>query len=60
MSIRDNKRDQLQGTLDLLVLRTLSTGGTMHGYSIADHVVQASNVQDDRWIQQYQHGPRRI
>ena len=40
--MRDNKRDQLQGTLDLLVLRTLSTGGTMHGYSIADRVEQVS------------------
>jgi PadR family transcriptional regulator, regulatory protein PadR len=42
MSIRDNKRDQLQGTLDLLVLRTLSTGGTMHGYSISERVEQVS------------------
>ena len=42
MSIRDHKRDQLQGTLDLLVLRTLSTGGTMHGYSISDRVEQVS------------------
>jgi hypothetical protein len=33
--MRDNK-DQLLGTLDLLVLRTLSTGGTMHGYAIWD------------------------
>ena len=41
--MRDNKRDQLQGTLDLLVLRTLSTGGTMHGYSIAQFIQQASS-----------------
>ena len=40
--MRDNKRDQLQGTLDLLVLRTLATGGTMHGYAIADRVEQVS------------------
>jgi transcriptional regulator len=40
--MRDNKKDQLQGTLDLLVLRTLSTGGTMHGYAIADRVEQVS------------------
>jgi PadR family transcriptional regulator PadR len=39
---RDNRRDQLQGTLDLLVLRTLSTGGTMHGYAIAERVEQVS------------------
>ena len=42
MSIRDNRRDQLQGTLDLLVLRTLSTGGTMHGYAITERVEQIS------------------
>ena len=39
---RDNRKDQLQGTLDLLVLRTLSTGGTMHGYAIAERVEQIS------------------
>jgi PadR family transcriptional regulator len=38
MSIRDNRRDQLQGTLDLLVLRTLSSGGTMHGYQIMERI----------------------
>lgn len=35
---RDNRRDQLQGTLDLLVLRTLAAGGTMHGYAITERV----------------------
>lgn len=40
--MRDNKKDQLQGTLDLLVLRTLSTGGEMHGYAILDRVEQIS------------------
>jgi transcriptional regulator len=39
---RDNRKDQLQGTLDLLVLRTLSTGGTMHGFAIAERVEQVS------------------
>ena len=29
-----NRNDILQGTLALLVLRTLSTGGPMHGYAI--------------------------
>lgn len=42
MSTRDNKKDQLQGTLDLLVLRTLSTGGSMHGYAVAERVEQVS------------------
>ena len=41
-SRRDNRRDQLQGTLDLLVLRTLATGGTMHGYAITERVEQVS------------------
>ena len=40
--MRDNKKDQLQGTLDLLVLRTLATGGTMHGYAISERVEQVS------------------
>ena len=40
--MRDNKKDQLQGTLDLLVLRTLSTGGSMHGYAITERVQQVS------------------
>lgn len=40
--MRDNKKDQLQGTLDLLVLCTLSTGGTMHGYAISERVEQVS------------------
>ena len=42
MSIRDNRRDQLQGTLDLLVLRTLWSGGAMHGYAITERVGQVS------------------
>src|SRR5688572_9457961 len=40
--MRDNKKDQLLGTLDLLVLRTLATGGTMHGYAISERVQQVS------------------
>jgi PadR family transcriptional regulator, regulatory protein PadR len=42
MSIRDNRKDQLQGTIDLLVLRILSTGGTMHGYAISDRLEAVS------------------
>jgi transcriptional regulator len=41
-TVRDNRRDQLQGTLDLLVLRSLSTGGAMHGYAITERVEQVS------------------
>lgn len=40
--MRDNRKDQLQGTLDLLVLRTLATGGAMHGYAITERVEQVS------------------
>jgi transcriptional regulator len=36
--MRDNRRDQLQGTIDLLVLRILATGGTMHGYAISERL----------------------
>lgn len=36
------KNDALQGTLDLLVLKTLSRG-PQHGYGIAAHVQQASD-----------------
>ncbi|HZU25736.1 MAG TPA: PadR family transcriptional regulator [Bryobacteraceae bacterium] len=38
-----HKNDRLQGTLDLLVLRTLDTCGPMHGYGITLHVEQASD-----------------
>ena len=40
--MRDNKKDQLQGTLDLLVLRTLSAGGPMHGFAITERIMQIS------------------
>jgi PadR family transcriptional regulator PadR len=40
--MKDNRKDQLQGTLDLLVLRILSTGGAMHGYAILDRAEQLS------------------
>ena len=32
--------DKLQGTLDLLVLRSLASRGRMHGYGIAVHIQQ--------------------
>src|SRR5262245_19798565 len=40
--MRDNRRDQLQGTLDLLVLRVLSTGDAMHGFAITERIEQIS------------------
>ena len=36
------KSDVLQGTLDLLVLRTLDVMGAMHGYGIAQRIQQIS------------------
>src|SRR5262250_742249 len=36
------KPDALQGTLDLLILKTLSRG-PMHGYGIAVHIEQVSD-----------------
>lgn len=40
---RVDKTDVLQGTLILLVLRTLQTLGPMHGYGIARRIEQISN-----------------
>ena len=36
------KSDVLQGTLDLMVLKTLDTLGAMHGYGIAQRIHQIS------------------
>jgi PadR family transcriptional regulator PadR len=36
--------DRLQGTLDLLVLKTLAVRGRMHGYGITLHVEQVSGA----------------
>ena len=36
------KNDILQGTLALLVLKTLASRGTMHGYAITSHIQQVS------------------
>src|SRR5258708_32151368 len=37
------KNDILQGTLVLLVLRSLASRGRMHGYAITDHIQQISS-----------------
>jgi transcriptional regulator len=37
------RSDVLQGTLDLMVLKTLDTLGPMHGYGIAQRIQQVSN-----------------
>jgi transcriptional regulator len=38
----DGKSDVLQGTLDLMVLKTLETMGPLHGYGIARRIEQVS------------------
>ena len=43
MSASDGKSDVLQGTLDLLVLKTLETMGPMHGWGIARRLEQVSD-----------------
>jgi transcriptional regulator len=37
------KNDILQGTLVLLVLKTLAAGGKMHGYAITSHIQRISD-----------------
>jgi len=44
MSNREpSKADILQGTLDIMVLQTLTTLGPVHGYAIAARLEQVSN-----------------
>ena len=38
-----HSNDRLQGTLDLVVLKTLESRGAMHGYALADQISQLSN-----------------
>src|SRR5262245_31394391 len=38
-----HKNDILQGTLTLLVLKTLATSGRMHGYALTIHIQRASD-----------------
>ncbi len=42
MSKGDEKNDVLQGTLDLMVLRTLQTMGPQHGFGLAKRILQVS------------------
>jgi transcriptional regulator len=39
----ESKSDVLQGTLDLMVLKTLETLGPLHGYGIARRIEQVSD-----------------
>lgn len=42
MGETSDRADVLQGTLELLILRTLDTGGWRHGYAIAEWIHGAS------------------
>jgi len=44
-SMSEDKLDLLKGTLDLLVLQTLSAMGAMHGFGIARRIEQISGDQ---------------
>lgn len=39
----ENRSDVLQGTLDLMVLKTLESMGPLHGYGIARRIEQVSD-----------------
>ena len=39
----ENKSDVLQGTLDLMVLKTIESMGPLHGYAIARRIEQVSH-----------------
>ena len=39
----DNKSDVLQGTLDLMILKTVQSMGPLHGYGIARRIEQVSS-----------------
>jgi PadR family transcriptional regulator, regulatory protein PadR len=43
--LKEPKLDLLQGTLDVMVLQTLSTLGSLHGYGIARRIEQVSGDQ---------------
>jgi len=40
--VAESKTDVLQGTLDLMVLKTLDALGSLHGYGIAQRIQQVS------------------
>jgi PadR family transcriptional regulator, regulatory protein PadR len=43
MPSKDEQLELLQGTLDLILLRALSTMGPLHSYALATRLEQASN-----------------
>ena len=65
----ENKSDVLQGTLDLMILKTLESMGSLHGYALARRIEQVSSdtlslnqgtlypallrLEQRRWIKSY-------
>jgi len=47
MSTGESKSDILQGTLDLMVLRTLETMGPQHGFGLAKRIQHIAGVSLD-------------
>jgi PadR family transcriptional regulator PadR len=43
LAISDPRTEVLQGTLDLMILKTLDSMGAQHGYGIARRIEQLSN-----------------
>lgn len=43
--MQDSKLDLLQGTLDIMVLKTLTVMGPQHGYGVARRIEQVSGDQ---------------
>src|ERR1700752_617952 len=39
----DNRSSIPQGTLDMLILQTVAAGGEMHGFAIADAILETSD-----------------
>jgi hypothetical protein len=48
--MEQQKNEVLPGTLNLMVLKTLSTLGSLHGYGIARRVAISSNSTRGRFI----------
>jgi len=42
-AVTNDKSDVLQGTLDLMILKTLESMGSLHGYGIARRIEQVSS-----------------
>ena len=43
MSSKEDGSELLQGTLDLILLRTLTTMGSLHAYALAERLAQVSD-----------------